>query len=88
MLSQYDYTIEYQNAANHGNANALGQLPARPDIMFQREELVADIDVICSTKTVSMQFKPSDPRVLGKETNRDPVPPLQARYTRGMASNH
>ena len=81
MLNQYDYTIEYRNTKKHGNADALSQLPQGPDSNFDGEESDADIDTICTIKTISMQIKPVDSEVLAKETAKDPVLTKVIRYT-------
>ena len=38
MLRQYDYSIEYRKSTEHGNADALGRLPAWEDPVFDMEE--------------------------------------------------
>ena len=38
MLRQYDYSIEYCKSTEHGNADALGRLPAWEDPIFDMEE--------------------------------------------------
>ena len=81
MLNQYDYTIEYRNTKQHGNADALSRLPQGPDSNFDREESDADIDTICTIKTISMQIKPVDSELLAKETAKDPVLTNVIRYT-------
>ena len=82
MLNQYDYTIEYRNTKQHGNADALSRLAQGPDSNFDGEESDADIDTICTIKTISMQVKPVDSEVLAKETAKDPVLTNVIRYTR------
>ena len=82
MLNQYDYTIEYRNTKQHGNADALSRLLQGPDSNFDGEESDADIDIICTIKTISMQIKPVDSEVLAKETAKDPVLTNVIRYTR------
>ena len=81
MLNQYDYTTEYRNTKQHGNADALSRLPQGPDSNFDGEESDAGIDTICTIKTISMQITPVDSEVLAKETAKDPVLTNVIRYT-------
>ena len=53
-LNQFDYTIEYQKTANHGNADALSRLPSGDDINFNREESGEDVDMVCAIKVLSL----------------------------------
>ena len=56
MLGQYHYTIEYLKSAEHGNADALSRLPVGPDVTFDAEEGEADMDMVCTSKTISLQL--------------------------------
>ena len=82
MLSQYDYTIEYRKTSEHSNADVLSHLPSGPDSNFDGEEDGADIDTICTVRTISLQLKPSDPGVLAKESDKDTVIATVMRYVR------
>ena len=82
MLNQYNYTIEYRETRKHGNADALSRLPIGPDPSFDGEESDADIDTVCMIKTIGMQIKPVDSKVLAKETSKDPILSRIIRYTR------
>lgn len=82
MLSQYDYSIEYRKTADHGNADALSRLPAGPDAKFDGEEHGADIDTVCTIKTISLQLNPIDPGALARESKKDPVISTIIRYTK------
>ena len=55
-LSQYQYTIEYRKTCDHSNADALSRLPVGPDASFNEEEDEADVDTVCTIKTVSLQL--------------------------------
>ena len=82
MLSQYEYTIEYRKTADHGNADALSRLPSGSDLQFDRKESSADIDCICTIKTIGSQLNPGETGALPKETAKDPVLATVIRYTR------
>ena len=82
MLSQYDYSIEYRQTADHGNADVLSRLPAGPDITFDGEESEADVDTVCTMRVISLQLNPTDPGVLAKESAKDPVIANVMRYCR------
>ena len=73
VLSQYEYSIEYRKTAEHGNADALSRLPVGPDFQFDGKECSADVDCVCTVKTISLQLNPGDPGVLKKETAKDSV---------------
>ena len=73
MLNEYNYSIEYRETKKHGNADALSRLPVGPDTKFDEEESDADMDTICMIKSISMQIKPIDSKVLAKETSKDSV---------------
>eukprot|EP00731_Ephydatia_muelleri_P002611 Em0001g2611a len=72
-LSQYQYTIEYRKTCDHSNADALSHLPVGPDANFDGEEDDADVDTVCTIKTVSLQLDPTDPGAMAKESAKDPV---------------
>lgn len=82
MLSQYEYSIEYRKTTDHGNADALSRLPMGPDTLFDEEEERADVDTVCTIKTISLQLNPLDPGTLAKESAKDPVTANIMRYTR------
>eukprot|EP00731_Ephydatia_muelleri_P003019 Em0001g3019a len=82
MLGQYHYTIEYWKSAEHGNADALSHLPVGPDVTFDAEEGEADVNMVCTIKTISLQLNPMDQGVLAKESSKDPVKARVMRYTR------
>eukprot|EP00731_Ephydatia_muelleri_P000962 Em0001g962a len=82
MLSQYQYSIEYRKTSDHGKADALSRLPVGPDSNFDGEEGDADVDTVCTIKTVSLQLKPTDPGTLAKESAKDPIISNVMRYTR------
>ena len=82
MLSQYQYTIEYRKTSDHGNADALSRLPVGPDAQFDEEEEMADVDTVCTIKTIGLQLNPMDPGILAKESGKDPVIANVMRYTR------
>ena len=82
MLSQYNYSIEYRKTSDHGNADALSHLPVGPDVNFDGEEGDADMDTVCTIKTVSLQLNPTDPGTLAKESTKDPLIANVMRYTR------
>ena len=76
MLSQYNYSIEYRKTSDHGNADALSHLPVGPDVNFDGEEGDADMDTVCTIKTVSLQLNPTDPGTLAKESTKDLSSPM------------
>ena len=82
QLSQYDYSIEFRKTEDHGNADALSRLPVGHDDNFDEEETDADVDTVCTVKTVSLQINPTDSVSLQKNTAKDPVLATVMRYTR------
>eukprot|EP00731_Ephydatia_muelleri_P036521 Em0270g1a len=44
-----------------------------PDISCDEDEDVADVDTVCTIKTVSLQLDPTDPGTMAKESAKDPV---------------
>ena len=82
MLSQYQYSIEYWKTSDHGNADALSRLPVGPDANFDGEESDADVDTVCTIKTVSLQLNPTDPGTVAKESAKDPIISNVMRFTR------
>ena len=78
MLSQYQYTVEYRQTKDHGNADALSRLPSGADTQFDEKESSADTDSIYTIKTIGLQLNPGDPGVLQKESEN-------AIYARGLA---
>ena len=44
-----------------------------PDIRFDEGKDVADVDTVCTIKTVSLQLDPTDPGTMAKESAKDPV---------------
>ena len=41
MLSQYQYTVEYRQTKDHGNADALSRLPSGADTQFDEKEIAS-----------------------------------------------
>ena len=72
-LSQYDYLIEYRQLTKHGNADALSRLPSGSDPAFYKKEGGENMDSIFTIKTTSRQIRPTDARVVAKESAKDPV---------------
>ena len=87
MLSQYQYSIEYRKTSDHGNADALSRLPVGPDANFDGEEGDADVDTVCTIKTVSLQLNPTDPGAVAKESAKDPIISNVMRYTNNAGGN-
>ncbi|XP_067928946.1 uncharacterized protein [Watersipora subatra] len=81
LFSQYEYEIEYRKTNKHGNADAFSRLPVGPDVEFDREEDDADVDIICTIKTIGAQLNPTDPGVIVKESSKDIVISTVMRYT-------
>ena len=79
-LSQYDYLIEYRQSTKHGNADGLNRLPSGPDPAFDKKEGAEDMDSIFTIKTTSRQIRPTDARVVSKESSKDPVVSAVMRY--------
>ena len=53
-----------------------------PDISFDEDEDVADVDTVCTIKTVSLQLDPTDPGTMAKESAKDPFIANVMRFTR------
>ena len=53
-----------------------------PDTSFDGEEDEADVDTICMVKTISRQLTPSNPKILAKESSKDPIVSSVMRYVR------
>ena len=68
MLSQYDYLVEFRKTRKHGNADALSCLPAGSDHKFNGKEMGEDVGNV-----ISHQIIQDDPKLLVKETRKDPV---------------
>ena len=75
MLSQYQYPIEYRKTSDH---DALSRLPVVLDANFDGG---ADVDTVCTIKTVSLQLNPTDPGTVAKESAKDPIISNVMRYT-------
>ncbi|KAL5510825.1 hypothetical protein EMCRGX_G006431 [Ephydatia muelleri] len=73
MLGQYHYTIEYRKSAEHGNADALSRLPVGPDGIFDAEEGEADVDMVCTIKTISLQLNPMDQGVQQRSSHSQSI---------------
>ena len=82
MLSQYDYTIEYRSAKQHGNADALSRFAVGPDRSFDGEEGDNDIDTVCTIRVINSQLQPHSRNQLKDATNRHPVISEVKRYAR------
>ena len=82
MLSQYQYTVEYRQSKDHGNADALSRLPSGADTQFDEKESSADTDSIYTIRTIGLQLNPGDPGVLQIESEKDSVLSTVMRYTR------
>eukprot|EP00731_Ephydatia_muelleri_P036837 Em0336g1a len=65
--------VNTKRTGDHGNADVLSRLPVGPDISFDEDEDVADVDTVCTIKTVSLQLDPTDPGTMAKEWAKDPV---------------
>ena len=73
LLSQYDYSVEFRKTQKHGNADALSRVPANGNLQFDVEEVGEDVDNVCTIHTISHQMVQDGPRLLIKETRKDPV---------------
>ena len=71
-LSQYDYKIEYRKTNLHSNADALSRLTVVSDPEFDKEEDKADIDIVCSIRTIGSKINASPEKVI-QETRLDSV---------------
>ena len=81
-LSQYDYSVEYRATKDHGNADALSRLPLGTDEDFDGEEDQADVSVVCNIEQLSRQLDPIQPKLLVKESGKDPVISSVMRYVK------
>ena len=61
------------NSVEHGNADVLNHLPAGSDLQFDGEEMGEDVDNVCTVRMISHQIVQDDPKLLVKETSKDPV---------------
>ena len=82
MLNQYDYNVEYRKSSQHRNADTLSRNPVGEDSNFNREDSGANIDTVCTVRMINRQINSVDPRVITKESARDPVLSTVIRYTR------
>lgn len=82
ILSQYEYTIEYRNTEQHGNADALSRMPLGPDSEFDVEEENEDSATVCHINFVDCQLNPCTPGVLAKESRKDPAVSSIMRFVR------
>ena len=82
FLSQFSYDIEYRQKKKHSNADALSRLPFGADDLFDNEEDMEDIDVVCAIHTLESQIKPADSKVMKNETSKDPVLSRVLRFVR------
>ena len=69
-LSQYQYTIEYRKTCDHRNADVLSRLSVGPDANFDEEEDDADVDTVCTIKTVSLQLDFANPGTMARSQPR------------------
>ena len=54
MLSQYQYTVEYRQTKDHGNADALSHLPSGADTQIDEKE--SNADTIASAKSKLLAY--------------------------------
>ena len=80
ILSQYEYSIEYRNTKEHGNADALSRLPSGDDKIFDGEEGSADCSIVCNIRELSLQIDPYKKDTISKETKKDTVLSKVLRY--------
>ena len=73
MLSQYVYSVEFCKTREHGNADVLSRLPAGNDHQFDGEKMGEDMDNVCTVRMIIHQIMQDDPKLLVKETRKDPV---------------
>ena len=57
----------------HGNADVLSCLPVDSDLQFDGEEMGKDVDNVYTVHMIVRQIVQDDPKLLVKETSKDPV---------------
>ena len=65
--------MEFRKTHEHGNADALSHFPVGNDHKFHGEETGEDVDNVCTVRMISHQIMLDDPKLLVKETSKDPV---------------
>ena len=68
LLYQYNYTIEYSNRKQHGNADALSRFPVEPNDHFDGEEMDNNADTVRVIRSINQRNKKNE---LQLETNKD-----------------
>ena len=63
----------FEQTREHGNADALSRLPAGSDHKFDGEEIGKNVNNVCTVCMIGCQIMQDDPKLLVKETSRDPV---------------